>query len=289
MGLARTHYPACLKRHLQLEDTSTPYTTTGSVVLASDEARLVVTGKASFVLERQTKLVEALDDASFRAWLTFGATGDGLPEPPTKVRAPSGRPPQSKRARIPGQTLTASAPPGLEVIPEYISALEEKELLAAVDSALWLTDLRRRVQHYGWKYDYKAREVTRASYLGPLPPWAAKLAQRLLREGLMPELPDQVIVNDYQANQGISKHVDCKDCFRGPIITISLLESWGMVFRSPRGEKHEEILMRRSAAVLDGPSRNVWTHEIPLRKKEKSGLRGRRVSLTFRKVNLSEA
>ncbi|MFP3637118.1 hypothetical protein SB677_20390, partial [Bacillus sp. SIMBA_033] len=50
-------------------------------------------------------------------------------------------------------------PPGLLAIPDFISGEQELALLAEVDRGTWLTDLSRRVQHYGWKYDYKARMV----------------------------------------------------------------------------------------------------------------------------------
>ena len=44
-------------------------------------------------------------------------------------------------------------------------------------------------------------------------------------------------------------------------------------------------LDRRSAAILTGDARYRWTHEIPKRKNEPGRVaRGRRLSLTFRKV-----
>ena len=47
---------------------------------------------------------------------------------------------------------------------------------------MWRDDLRRRVQHYGWLYDYKARSITSDMHVGPLPDWLAKLAKRLYEE-----------------------------------------------------------------------------------------------------------
>ena len=61
-----------------------------------------------------------------------------------------------------------------------------------------------------------------------------------------------------------------------------------MVFRE-RGEgRGRNVILRldrRSAAVMTGDARYRWTHEIPKRKNEPGRVaRGRRISLTFRKV-----
>jgi len=140
----------------------------------------------------------------------------------------------------------------------------------------------------GWRYDYKARGVASSDYLGPLPSWAKDLAQKLFDKELFPEVPDQVIVNNYDGPQGISKHIDCPECFRGPVVTISLLETWDMIFtRKVAGEtlKFVQPLPRRSVALLSGEARSRWLHEIPERQKEHKKARVRRISVTFRKVD----
>lgn len=148
--------------------------------------------------------------------------------------------------------------------------------------------MKRRVQHYGWRYDYKARKVDPKNYLGPLPVWAQDLAERLLELQVVSELPDQVIVNNYEGNQGITKHIDCPECFRGPVVTISLLETWDMVFtrklENGTSERFVQPLPQRSVAVLAGEVRSDWYHEIPARITEHGVPRIRRVSITFRKV-----
>lgn len=231
----------------------------------------------------------------FRDWIAIGSVTERLPSPPRTALADTIEHVQPA-ASVSGDTTINQRelqtvrlpddPPGLSTVPDFISSDEELALLTEVERGCWLSDLSRRVQHYGWKYDYKARKVESSAYLGPLPGWAADLAERLLRHGLVGELPDQVIVNEYVANQGIAKHTDCPSCFRGPVVTISLGESWAMLFRSPDGaQKIERVLQRGSAVVLDGEVRETWTHEIPKRKKEGTTSRGRRISLTFRKVN----
>ena len=55
--------------------------------------------------------------------------------------------------------------PGLIYISNYISPATAKSLLEIIDQQPWLNELKRRVQHYGYRYDYKkraARSLTRA-------------------------------------------------------------------------------------------------------------------------------
>src|SRR5437867_391712 len=88
--------------------------------------------------------------------------------------------------------------PGLIVMSEFVTAGEAKGLLDEIDGMEWLSDLSRRVQHHGWRYDYKARTVSRDMRIGALPAWAAGLAQRIHKAGYFELQPDQVIVNEYQ-------------------------------------------------------------------------------------------
>ena len=85
-----------------------------------------------------------------------------------------------------------------------------------------------------------------------------------------------------------ASYVDVKTSFADGIGTISLLESWEMVFRARGGERGRKVtqrLDRRSAAIMIGDARYRWTHEIPERKYEPGRVaRGRRISLTFRRV-----
>ena len=45
----------------------------------------------------------------------------------------------------------------LSYIPDYITAEQEEILLTTICAQAWSSELKRRVQHYGYKYDYKAR------------------------------------------------------------------------------------------------------------------------------------
>ena len=49
---------------------------------------------------------------------------------------------------------------GLKYMPDFITKEEHQQLWQAINSEPWLTDLKRRVQHYGWKYDTKQGQLT---------------------------------------------------------------------------------------------------------------------------------
>src|SRR3954454_6625715 len=181
------------------------------------------------------------------------------------------------------------AVPGLSYVVGYVSGPEEARLLAAVDAAPWQSDLKRRVQHYGYRYDYKARKVDPSMYLGPLPGWAQPLSGRLVADGYMAAAADQLIVNEYLPGQGITPHVDCVPCFGPVVCSVTLGSSCNMELSAVEGVGAESVVLERgSLVVLAGESRYECRHAIPGRKSDKVGgrvvPRGRRVSLTFRTV-----
>lgn len=263
----------CSRRWLTLTDGRVPTFGSGSLFVDGDD--LVIEGEKSLQLPSAVSVEERFDPDEFRHQL---ATEAGVvPDPP-----------EASRGQEAGEI------PGLIYRPGFITEEDEAKLVALIDGAEWSTELRRRVQHYGWRYDYTQRQIDESMRAGELPAWARELAQRLLDEGWMKDLPDQVIVNEYCGNQGISRHIDQPRIFAEHVATISLLETWGMVFRRRNSKRKVEIpLERRSVAVLTGDARYKWTHEIPKRKtellmdqhgKRRRVVRSRRISLTFRRT-----
>lgn len=197
------------------------------------------------------------------------------------------------------------APPGLLYEPEFATTDEARRLLGEIDSneANWLPDLSRRVQHYGFKYDYKARRIVRSMHLGPLPGWLRDLGDDVTRfvesnDGFEPFEPlrpfDQAIINEYEPGEGIAAHVDCEPCFGPVVATLSLGSDIEMQFEHVRtGERIPVHLAQRSLAVLTGETRYEWNHSIAKRQSDPSpsgggqrAKRSRRVSITFRTVLL---
>ena len=179
---------------------------------------------------------------------------------------------------------------GLRIFENFLTSEEQADCVRRVDAAndQWRYDLSRRVQHYGWWYDYKTRVITPDMKIGVLPEWLAMLAHKLDEEtGLFERVPEQVIVNEYLPGQGIAMHTDHPG-FGPTVCTISLLDDWEMEFSRDGKHKLPALLKRGSCVLLTGDTRYKWKHGIAPRKTETLACgrrnRSRRLSLTFRTV-----
>lgn len=176
---------------------------------------------------------------------------------------------------------------GLVYQDDFLSIEDEKLILSEIDNAVWDTNLKRRVQHYGYIYDYKKKNIDQDFKIGKLPDWLISLEERIRKDFNLENSFDQVIINEYEPGQGISNHIDCIPCFEDIIISVSLLSSCVMQF-SKDTEKHELLLNPRSILLLNGEARYNWKHGIKAVKNDKwlntIIPRGRRISITFRKI-----
>lgn len=179
--------------------------------------------------------------------------------------------------------------PGMIHETEYLHPGAQENLLTTIDNQSWRHDLQRRTQHYGYRYDYRARTVTPDLYLGPLPSWIQGIAADLQKQGWFPEVPDQVIVNEYLPGQGISMHMD-RECFGPVVATLSLGDEYPMKFvplRGTTGQPFEMPLPMGSILILSDTARNGWMHGIAKQTHDQGRPRKRRVSITFRTVGQS--
>lgn len=91
--------------------------------------------------------------------------------------------------------------------------------------------------------------------------------------------------------KGIPPHIDTHSVFEDPILSLSLGTTYVMDFRKDN-KKVSLALPARSLLIMSGESRYAWTHGISSRHNDviddDDGLttkeRGKRISLTFRKV-----
>jgi alkylated DNA repair dioxygenase AlkB len=184
-------------------------------------------------------------------------------------------------------------PSDFVIVPNFVSNAEESDLIARIDAAPWSDELKRRVQHYGYRYDYKARAINARDYIGALPPWADGIAHRLVDCDYFAAFPDQVIVNEYEPGQGISPHTDRTTCFGPVIASLSLGSDVVMDFNDGKGRSGSLLLSRCSMLVLRGAARSEWRHGIAHRQRDVINAttvqRRRRVSLTFRSILLTGA
>jgi len=180
--------------------------------------------------------------------------------------------------------------PGIHFLEQFLTAEQQAYCVQRIDSATneWRDDLSRRVQHYGWRYDYKSRAITPDMHIGVLPDWLSNIAHKLYNEtGLFDRVPEQVIVNEYLPGQGIATHIDHPG-FGPTVCMVSLLDDWEMDFSKNWKDKQPALLQTGSCVLLTGPSRDVWQHGIAPRKSDLLNggrkRRGRRLSMTFRTV-----
>ncbi|NML57701.1 alpha-ketoglutarate-dependent dioxygenase AlkB [Chryseobacterium cheonjiense] len=178
---------------------------------------------------------------------------------------------------------------GLVYQDDFLSIEEGKLILSEIDHAKWDTNLKRRVQHYGYIYDYKKKNIDQNLKIGKLPDWLVLLEQKIKTDFNLENSFDQVIINEYQPGQGISSHIDCIPCFEDIIISISLLSQCIMQFSKDQ-EKYELLLNPRSILLLKGEARYNWKHGIKAVKNDKwldtIIPRERRLSITFRKIKI---
>jgi alkylated DNA repair dioxygenase AlkB len=181
--------------------------------------------------------------------------------------------------------MTGLTIPGLRYVPGFLDPDAQARLLAATDAGAWQRSGGRAVQIYGYTYHHTKGGIYR---IGDLPSWVDDLATRLVRDGLMPNQPDQMIANDYTPGSGIFPHVDL-EAFADTIVSISLGSACVMEFTDTDSNRLEQLLLDPgSALVLSGDARYRWKHGIPARATDvwmgRDLPRGRRVSLTFRKM-----
>ena len=180
---------------------------------------------------------------------------------------------------------------GLNIFYDFISIDEEQLLLSSIESQNWIQDLKRKVQHYGYRYNYKTRRIDQSLKIGDLPKWIDNVISKIRAIDSQIDPIDQVIINNYEPGQGIAAHIDCEPCFGNYIISLSLLSDIIMEFtEQDSGRSINVLLPRRSLVVIKDEARYKFLHGIRPRKKDKfnhaTKIRFRRVSLTFRSVIL---
>lgn len=182
---------------------------------------------------------------------------------------------------------TEEIPAGFTLRTNVITREQEVDALLTLNAQPWDDKtLKRRVQHYGYRYDYARTPPT---YIGPLPEWALTLYDAISApQGGAP--PNQIIVNEYKPGQGIAAHTDHESYFGDTITVLSLGSPCTLILRSKDtpGLTRTIRVPPRSVYQLQGEARYRWTHEIPARTSDTydgaKETRGTRVSVTYRTV-----
>lgn len=177
--------------------------------------------------------------------------------------------------------------PGLLLIPNFVSNAAEAALMDAIESGVWDTTLRRRVQHFGLRYDYTSKSVDLTAVIEPLPHFMQAVARQIEETALFSAPPNQCIANgtfpasprssrttfsvkshshlliehetEYYPGQGINAHIDRVDSFGPEVASLSLGSDVLMTFT--HGQQSVDVLLeRKSLVVLREDSRYKWKH-----------------------------
>ncbi|CAD7928148.1 unnamed protein product [Amoebophrya sp. A25] len=115
-------------------------------------------------------------------------------------------------------------PQGLTLEEEFITEEEEQELVEFLHGRDWDTTLRRRVQHFGMRFDYLSLKPVQSEHDIPD---ILSLSGRFSFD----QQYNQVTVNEYHAGIGIAPHVETHSCFEEGFCSVSLLGGIVMDFR----------------------------------------------------------
>jgi alkylated DNA repair dioxygenase AlkB len=181
---------------------------------------------------------------------------------------------------------------GLQYLPNFINEQEAKQLIDFIDSQQWIShemtdtnSMKRLTQQYGYTYNFATKTLrTNESEYIPFPKELHFLLERI--QPLYGETPIQnMIINEYIASQGITRHLDRTDYFGDTVVSLSLLQAvpfnfyefehvdWNKIIgirnlnqhtkRKLTGREASVMLAPNSLLVLSGESRYDWQHEIP--------------------------
>lgn len=160
-------------------------------------------------------------------------------------------------------------PPGFQYVEEFIGRDEERRLVRLLEDLPWETvvfggyEARRRVVHFGHRYDFEARGVSPGL---PIPEALLTLRERAAElTGEDPARYVEVLATEYRPGATIGWHSDAP-AFGSTVLGVSLASSCRMRFRrrTPEGwNRFDRILEPRSAYVIGGLARTAWQHSIP--------------------------
>ena len=164
----------------------------------------------------------------------------------------------------------ATEPPaGFEYREDLLDPEEEGRLIGLLEKLPWEAvvfrgyEARRRVVHFGHRYDFEARGVSPGL---PVPEPLLGLRERAA--ALADEDPERYVeglATEYRPGATIGWHSDAP-AFGATVLGVSLASSCRMRFRrrSPGGwTRWDRVLEPRSAYVIGGEARSAWQHSIP--------------------------
>lgn len=170
------------------------------------------------------------------------------------------------------------------------------DILEKIDSMPWYNLTKsinsRKVQHYGFKYNYTTYDIYEKcedipDFLNEIKDFLTFicLELKIINSNY---IFNQCIINNYDESQGISPHVDVLKY--GDVIGCFTLHSGATITFTKNDEIYELYVKPQSLYIMSGDSRYEWKHSMTGKKydiiEDKKIKRGRRISITFRNVPL---
>lgn len=158
----------------------------------------------------------------------------------------------------------------IKFIENFISQQEEEQLLSLIKPSRVVrgTD-RNKILRYGSRLPYAA--VMKSL---KVPEEYQFLLQRLVDQGIVPELPDHLTINEYRKGQSIDWHVDSPTS--GDVIVVLSLLSPAVMGMKRGSEEKKYSLLPRMLTIMTEEHRWEWKHCI-------HPVQDTRFSMVFRK------
>lgn len=164
----------------------------------------------------------------------------------------------------------ASEPPdGFRYVGGLLEPDDERRLIGLLEDLPWEAvifrgyEARRRVVHFGHRYDFEARGVSPGLSIPP-----ALVELRHTVAAVADEDAErfvEVLATEYRPGATIGWHSDAP-AFGATVLGVSLASACRMRFRRKTAEgwlRWDRVLEPRSAYVIGGAARSAWQHSIP--------------------------
>jgi DNA oxidative demethylase len=169
----------------------------------------------------------------------------------------------------PAHGRSVEPPDGFVYVDGFLDPEEEGRLIDLLEGIPWEAvvfrgyEARRRIVHFGHRYEFEARGVTPGL---PIPAPLQELRDRVaVLADAEPETFVEVLATEYRPGATIGWHSDAP-AFGSTVLGVSLASACRMRFRrkAPGGWlRWDRLLERRSAYVIGGGARYAWQHSIP--------------------------
>jgi len=148
--------------------------------------------------------------------------------------------------------------PSLYYIENFISNEEEKDLFNNIYKMTWRNIAGRRVQSHGGNVTSNGLEIEE------IPDFLIPICNKLLHCGVFENLPNHILINEYDGDQGIMHHKDGPAYFPRVVI-ITLEGSTCLSFKEAISEKDSIlniILFPQSLLIFENDLYHSYLHGI---------------------------